>query len=105
MGINYSALRPKEWEARIRELEPKLPAKHVQAISVELTKVDQARANLYTVLIDAGVSVCLEGHAALAESCLGRGYSFALLRSADSVVPALLTRTSGELLQLLRIVV
>ena len=55
MGINYSALRAKEWEARIRELEPKLPAKHVQAISVELTKVDQARANLYTVVIDAGL--------------------------------------------------
>jgi hypothetical protein len=27
----------------------------VKAISVELTKVDQARANLYTVLIDAGL--------------------------------------------------
>ncbi len=55
MGINYSALRAKEWEARVRELEPKLPAKHVKAISIELTKVDQARANLYTVLIDAGL--------------------------------------------------
>ena len=55
MGINYSALREKEWEARIRDLEPKLPEKHVKAISVELTKVDQARANLYTVLVDAGL--------------------------------------------------
>jgi hypothetical protein len=27
----------------------------VKAISIELTKVDQARANLYTVLIDAGL--------------------------------------------------
>ena len=57
MGINYSALRAKEWEARIRELEPKLLTKHVKAISIELTKVDQARANLYTVLIDAGLDV------------------------------------------------
>jgi len=55
MGINYSALREKEWEARIRDLEPKLPEKHVKAISVELTNVDQARANLYTVLVDAGL--------------------------------------------------
>jgi len=55
MGINYSALRAKEWEVRIRELEPKLSAKQVKAISVQLTKVDQARANLYTVLIDAGL--------------------------------------------------
>ena len=55
MGINYSVLRAQEWEARIRELEPNLPVKHVKAISVELTKVDQARANLYTVLIDAGL--------------------------------------------------
>ena len=55
MGINYSALRAKEWETRIRELEPKLPLKHVKAISIELTKVDQVRANLYTVLIEAGL--------------------------------------------------
>ena len=55
MGINYSALRAKEWEVRIRELEPKLSAKQVKAISVQFTKVDQARANLYTVLIDAGL--------------------------------------------------
>ena len=55
MGINYSVLRAQEWEARIRELEPRLALKHVKAISVELTKVDQARANLYTVLIDAGL--------------------------------------------------
>jgi len=55
MGIDYSALRAKEWEARIRQLEPRLPEKHVKAISIELTKVDQARANLYTVLIDAGL--------------------------------------------------
>ena len=55
-GSDVSSTNPrKEWEARIRELEPTLPAKHVKAISIELTKVDQARANLYTVLIDAGL--------------------------------------------------
>jgi len=55
MGMNYSVARAQEWESRIRELEPGLSGRHAKAISIELARVEQARAKLYGVIIDAGL--------------------------------------------------
>ncbi len=55
MGINYSVVRAQEWEARIRELEPKLPPKHADAIGVAMSRLDQAQTNVIAAIIDAGL--------------------------------------------------